>query len=228
MWSDAASWEANLCADGGRAAEFNHAFNVSDRGFRLAGASPIDASPIEASCGSPQQGSDPKGHPDYRTIEDSSQNIAPMTSKEKWHLAWKSVTDPLNIGSAALGAAWSQATSTTPKYSHGGGALAQRFGAAIGDFTSQTFFSTGIFATVHQDPRYFRKVRCSSFLVRVADSLKQIVVARQDSGVKTFNASNFLGMAAGIGFSNLYYPLPAGPGRSCWAGWLRASRGCDG
>jgi hypothetical protein len=116
-----------------------------------------------------------------------------------------------------LGAAWSQATSTTPKYGHGGEALAQRFGAAIGDFNLTDILSR-IFATVlHQDPRYLRKGRRSSFLVRVADSLKQIVVARQDSGVKTFNASNFLGMAAGSGFSNLYYPLPAGPGRSCWA-----------
>ena len=56
------------------------------------------------------------------------------------------------------------------------------------------------------DPRYFRKGPPAGLLVRVADSLKQIVVARQDSGAKTFNASNILGVAAGIGFSNLYYP----------------------
>jgi hypothetical protein len=40
----------------------------------------------------------------------------------------------------------------------------------------------------------------------VADSLKQVVVARQDSGAKTFNASNILGMATGIALSNVYYP----------------------
>jgi hypothetical protein len=145
--------------------------------------------------------------PNYQTVENSNQNIAPMTAKEKWHLVWKNMVDPFNVGSAALGAAWSQATGTTPKYGRGTGALGERSGAAIGDFGSQTFFSTGVFATVlHQDPRYFRKGPQSRFLPRVADSLEQIVVARQDSGAKTFNASNFLGMAAGIGFSNIYYP----------------------
>jgi hypothetical protein len=145
--------------------------------------------------------------PNYQTVENSNQIVSPMTAREKWHLAWKSVTDPFNIASAALGASWSQATSATPRYGYGGEALAERFGAAIGDFGSQTFFSTGIFATLlHQDPRYFRKGPPAGLLVRVADSLKQIVVARQDSGAKTFNASNILGVAAGIGFSNLYYP----------------------
>jgi hypothetical protein len=144
--------------------------------------------------------------PNFQTVEDSNQKIAPMTVKEKWHLAWKNVIDPFNIGSAALGAAWSQADGGTPKYGRGGEALAKRFGAAIGDSSSQTVFATGAAVILHQDPRYFRKGPSSNVLVRVADSLKQIVVARQDSGARTFNASNILGMAAGIGFSNVYYP----------------------
>jgi hypothetical protein len=148
--------------------------------------------------------------PNFQTVEDSNRSIAPMTAKEKWHLAWRSIVDPFNVGSAALGAGFSQAADATPKYGHGGEALAKRFGAAIGDFSSQELFSTGIFATIlHQDPRYFRKGPPSGLLVRVADSLKQVVVARQDSGSQAFNAfnvSNILGMAAGIGLSNLYYP----------------------
>src|SRR5262249_9232425 len=101
----------------------------------------------------------------------------------------------------------SQAADSTPKYGRGGTALAERFGAAIGDYSSQAVFSTGVFANIfHQDPRYFRKGPSSRLWVRVGYSLKQIVVTRQDSGSKAFNASNMLGLAAGIGFSNLYYP----------------------
>jgi hypothetical protein len=152
--------------------------------------------------------------PNYQTIEDSNQNIAPMTAREKWHLAWKNIIDPFNISSAALGAALSQAADATPKYGYGGEAMAKRFGGAIGDLSSQTFFSTGVFATVlHQDPRYFRKGPSSRIWVRVADSLKQIVVTRQDSGSKAFNASIILGLAAGVGFSNLYYPSRSRTGR---------------
>jgi hypothetical protein len=145
--------------------------------------------------------------PDYQTVEDSHQKVAPMTAKEKWDLALKEAVDPFNIGSAAMGAALSQAANQTPKYGHGGEAMAERFGAAIGDFGSQNFLSAGVFATLlHQDPRYFRKGPPVGFWARVGDSLVQIVVARQDSGAKAFNASNIFGMAAGIGLSNVYYP----------------------
>jgi len=145
--------------------------------------------------------------PDYQTVENSRQDVAPMTAKEKWNLAWKELIDPFNIASAGLGAAMSQGDNETPKYGHGARALGERFGAAIGDFGSQNVFSAGVFATLlHQDPRYFRRGPPSGFFARVADSLKQIVITRQDSGRHAFNASNFLGMAAGIGLSNVYYP----------------------
>jgi hypothetical protein len=37
-------------------------------------------------------------------------------------------------------------------------------------------------------------------------SIGQLVIARQDSGRQSFNASNIGGMAMGIAASNLYYP----------------------
>lgn len=145
--------------------------------------------------------------PDYQTVENSHQDVAPMTNREKWNLAWKELIDPFNIGSAAMTAAMSQAGNETPKYGEGGVALAKRFGAAIGDFGTQNFMAAGVFATLfHQDPRYFREGPPSGLWKRVGYSLLQIVVTRQDSGRKAFNASNLLGLAAGIGISNVYYP----------------------
>lgn len=145
--------------------------------------------------------------PDYQTVENSHQKVAPMTAKEKWYLAWKETIDPFNFASAAFGAAFSQASNQTPKYGHGAGAFAERFGAAFGDFSTQGFLSTGLFATVlHQDPRYFRRGPPSNIWARAGDAVLQIIVTRTDSGGKTFNSSNFLGLAAGIGLSNIYYP----------------------
>ena len=145
--------------------------------------------------------------PNYQTVEDSNRNIAPLTPKEKWHLAWKETVDPFNFASAAAGALWSQSTNSTPRYGQGGAALGERFGAALADFSTQNFLSTGFFATVLQeDPRYFRKGPSAGLFERVGDSLKQTVFTRRDSGGATFNGSNFLGMAAGIGISNIYYP----------------------
>jgi len=151
--------------------------------------------------------------PDYQTVENSHQLVAPMTSREKWHLAWKEVIDPFNNFSAVLAAAMSQSDNQTPKYGQGGKAYAERVGAAIGDFGSQNFLAAGLFASVfHQDPRYFRKGPPSRVIPRALYSISRIVVTRQDSGRPAFNASNILGMAAGIGVSNLYYPAASRTG----------------
>jgi hypothetical protein len=145
--------------------------------------------------------------PDYQTVRDTHRAIAPMTSREKWRLAWKETIDPFNLGSAVLAAAMSQADNETPKYGRSGAAYAKRVGAAVGDFGTQGFLASGVFATLlHQDPRYFREGPESGVAKRICYSLSRIVVARQDSGRAAFNASNFLGMAGGIGLSNLYYP----------------------
>jgi hypothetical protein len=145
--------------------------------------------------------------PDYQTVRDSHVLVAPMTPAEKWNLAWKEVIDPFNIASAVAAAAMSQADNETPKYGVGAAAYGERVGAAIGDFGTQNFLAAGVFACLlHQDPRYFRKGPSSRVVPRVLYSLERIVVTRQDSGRDAFNASNILGMAGGIGLSNLYYP----------------------
>jgi hypothetical protein len=148
--------------------------------------------------------------PDYQTVQDTHRLIAPMTPREKWKLAWKEVIDPFNNASAVLAAGLSQAGNETPKYGEGSAAYAKRVGAAIGDFGTQNFFSAGVFACLfHQDPRYFRRGTPSGVVPRALYSISRIFVTRQDSGRDAFNASNILGMAAGIGASNLYYPAPS-------------------
>jgi hypothetical protein len=145
--------------------------------------------------------------PDYQTVENSSQPVAPMTVKEKWHLLLKENTDPFNFASAAFGAGWSQADHENPNYGLGTAAYAERFAAALADGGTQSLFSTGFLACVlHQDPRYFRKGPSSGFPTRVLYSLSRIVITRNDSGVDAFNSSNLGGMVMGIAASNLYYP----------------------
>jgi hypothetical protein len=145
--------------------------------------------------------------PNYQTVDDATAATPPLTPKQKWLFFLEETRDPFNIAAEALSAGLSQADNQTPKYGEGGAAYAKRFGAAVGDFTSQNLFSDALLACLfHQDPRYFRKGPRSRFLPRVGYSLSRIAVARQDSGRQTFNASGVLGMMMGIGASNLYYP----------------------
>ncbi len=145
--------------------------------------------------------------PDYQTVEDTSHPVAPMTAREKWNLGWRETIDPFNIATAAMTAAFSQHDNQTPKYGEGWPNYGKRFGAAIGDFGTQNFFSAGVFATLlHEDPRYFRDGPTKSVPRRVWYSASRLFVCQNDAGRPVFNGANILGMSAGIAASNLYYP----------------------
>ena len=174
-----------------------------------ADSAPVFPAPTPASASSPLNENRIFGViPDYQTVtESSTEKVKPLTAKQKWTLALKETVDPFNILNAALGASFSQRGNQTPKYGEGDVAYARRFGAALGDFGSQNFFSAGLLATVlHQDPRYYRKGPGTGVAKRVVYSVSRLVIARQDSGTNAFNASGIGGMLMGIAASNLYYP----------------------
>ena len=115
--------------------------------------------------------------------------------------------DPFTFGSSAAGAALSQIDNDNPKYGHGAGPYAERFGAAVADVTTQNFFSDAVFASwLHEDPRYFRRGAEFGVWYRVGYALSRVVVTRTDGGKNRFNYSGVLGMSMGIALSNAYYP----------------------
>jgi hypothetical protein len=145
--------------------------------------------------------------PNFQTISDPNTPFVPLTVKGKWKLFVRESFDPFTGASALLGAAFSQRGNNDPKYGNGGRAYAQRVGAAVADFTTQSFFSDAILASVlHQDPRYYRKGPQKSILYRTGYSLSRLALTRQDSGKTAFNYSGVFGMGIGIATSNLYYP----------------------
>jgi len=151
--------------------------------------------------------------PDYQTVEDTSRPVAGMTAAEKWNLGLRETVDPFNIATAAMTAAFSQRGNQTPKYGEGWPDYGRRFGAAVGDFGTQSFFSAGVFATLlKQDPRYFRAAPGTGVARRVWYSATRLFVCRNDAGQPVFNSSNLLGMGAGIAASNLYYPAASRTG----------------
>jgi hypothetical protein len=152
--------------------------------------------------------------PNYLTVENPQQKIAPLTVEEKFKLFAKETFDPFTFAASAAGAALSQIDNDDPKYGHGAGPYAQRFGAAIADITTQNFFSDAVLASVlHEDPRYFRRGPEYGFWYRVGYALSRVAVTRTDSGNERFNYSGILGMSMGIALSNAYYPDASVSGR---------------
>lgn len=145
--------------------------------------------------------------PNYLTVEDPQKAVAPLTVKQKFALFAKETADPYTVASSAAGAAISQINNDNPKYGHGAGPYAQRFGAAMGDVATQNFFSDAVLASLlHEDPRYFRRGPEYSLWNRVGYALSRVVVTRTDKGTTRFNFSGIGGMSLGIGLSNAYYP----------------------
>jgi len=151
--------------------------------------------------------------PNFLTT-DLSPNVEPLTPKQKFMLVARQTYDPVTILSAAAGAGISQAENGDPKYGVGGAAYAERFGAAMADLSSQSFFSGAVLASVlHEDPRYFRKGPEYGFWFRVGYAMSRVVITRTDAGTDRFNYSGIVGMSLGIALSNTYYPDASVSGR---------------
>jgi len=133
-------------------------------------------------------------------------DAAPMSTKQKFDLAWRLVIDPSSFVIAGIIAGGQQANNSFPGYGQGAAGYANRFGAAYGDFFIGTYISNAILPSIFkQDPRYFYK-GTGSTKSRIAWALKRSVMARGDNGHWQPDYSGILGSLAAGAISNLYYP----------------------
>ncbi len=131
---------------------------------------------------------------------------APLTSKQKYKLALKTVIDPVTFLMVAGSAGVQQWQNHFEEYGQGAQGYAKRFAAGYGDTLSGTFIGGAILpALLKQDPRYFYKGTGSvpaRFMYAVANS----VICKGDNKRWQPSYSNILGSLAAGGISNLYYP----------------------
>jgi len=79
----------------------------------------------------------------------------PLSTKMKFHLAYKGLTHPTFFAFEALWAGVEQAAHT-PDYRQGAEGYGLRFGANLASGTSESLFGNAILPSLlHQDPRYF-------------------------------------------------------------------------
>jgi hypothetical protein len=156
--------------------------------------------------------------PNYQTVSNPEAPFKRLTAKEKWDLCWKSSLDPFTGVSALIGTISSQGGNSDPKYGNGPRGFAERFGAAVTDFSTQNLFSGFVLATIlHEDPRYFRKGPKKNLLFRAGYALSMTVVTKNDSGSWGPNLAGVGGMGMGIVFSDLYYPQASVNGSVLWS-----------
>jgi hypothetical protein len=145
--------------------------------------------------------------PNFMTANDQPENQGPLTTKEKYNIAWHQFIDLSAHFGNILQAGISQAANGLPHYGQGWGAFGERFCAQEGDqFTGSMLIYGVIPSVLHQDPRYFRKGRGRT-LTRIGYAASRVVIARTDSGNPTFNFSQVFGQLGQASISAYtYYP----------------------
>jgi hypothetical protein len=133
-------------------------------------------------------------------------DAVPLTSKQKFELAWKTTIDPVTFVLTGAIAGVQQAQNDFSGYGQGAQGYAKRFGASYADIVTGTFIGSAILPSLlKQDPRYFYMGRGrprSRILYAIANS----VICKGDNRRWQPNYSGILGSLAAGGISNLYYP----------------------
>jgi hypothetical protein len=133
-------------------------------------------------------------------------NAAPLNTRQKFELAWKSTLDPVTFLFVGAAAGVQQAQDQFSGYGQGAQGYAKRYGAGYADVVTSTFIGGAILPSLlKQDPRYFYKGtggKRSRILYAIANS----VICKGDNGHWQANYSSILGSLAAGGISNLYYP----------------------
>jgi hypothetical protein len=130
----------------------------------------------------------------------------PLTTGQKFRLAWRSAIDPVTFLSTGAVAGIQQWDNDFEDYGQGASGYAKRYGANYADGFIGLMLGGAVFPSIlHQDPRYFYK-GTGSIHSRALYALSTVVITRGDNGRWQPNYSNVLGTFAAGGISNAYYP----------------------
>jgi hypothetical protein len=135
------------------------------------------------------------------------EQTASLTPKQKFKLAIRSSTDPVDFITPWFVAGLHEAVNDQEGFPWGMKGLAERAGAAYLDALSGNILGTGLLPSIlHQDPRYYR-LGYGSTARRILYATATTVICKHDnSGKWEPNYSNVGGNIAAGAISTLYYP----------------------
>ncbi len=133
-------------------------------------------------------------------------NAEPLTSKQKFQLAWRTSIDPVTFLGSGVIAGIEQWQNDFSGYGPGIEGYAKRYGANYADGFIGVMIGGAILPSIlHQDPRYFYK-GTGSIRSRALYAISTTAICKGDNGQWQPNYSNVLGTVAAAGISNAYYP----------------------
>jgi hypothetical protein len=130
----------------------------------------------------------------------------PLTSKMKFRLAYKSLTNPYFFGRTAAWAGVQQARDNPSEWQQGAKGYSKRLGAGFADAVTGGLISNAILPSLlHQDPRYFYQGTGTN-KSRALHAISAPFVCKGDNGAWQPNYSQLGGSLIGYSISTAYYP----------------------
>lgn len=130
----------------------------------------------------------------------------PLTTKMKYHLAYKSLTNPFFFARTAAWAGISQARDNPSEWNQGAKGYGKRLGAGFADAVTGSLITNAILPSLlHQDPRYFYQGNGTK-KSRALHAMLAPVICKGDNGALQPNYSQWGGSLIGYSISTAYYP----------------------
>ena len=146
----------------------------------------------------------------------------PLTTKMKFHLAYKDLTHPVFFVRVAAWAGVQQARDNPDEWRQGAKGYGKRLGAGFADATTGSLITNAILPSLlHQDPRYFYQGTGTKWS-RARHAMLAPFVCKGDNGATQPNYSEWGGSLIGYSISTAYYP-----GSSRTAGHVFENFGID-
>jgi hypothetical protein len=136
----------------------------------------------------------------------NSSTPLPLTSRQKFILAARNVSDPFNLLTIAGVSAISIADNANSADGPGVRGFAKNAGVSLTQDITGEFFGTFLIPSLaHQDPHYHRMPNLS-FRRRLLHVIDEVVIAQSDQGLPMFNYATVVGTICTSAVGNLYVP----------------------
>ena len=130
----------------------------------------------------------------------------PLTARMKFHMAYKSLTNPFFFGRTAAWAGVQQARDNPSEWRQGAEGYSKRLGAGFADAFTGGLISNAILPSLlHQDPRYFYEGTGTKWS-RARHAMLAPFVCKGDNGATQLNYSELGGSLISYSISTAYYP----------------------
>jgi Carboxypeptidase regulatory-like domain len=130
----------------------------------------------------------------------------PLTTKMKFHMAYKSLSNPFFFARTAAWAGVAQARDNPSEWHQGAEGYGKRLGAGFADAVTGSLISNAILPSLlHQDPRYFYQ-GTGTKKSRAFHAMSAPFVCKGDNGAWQPNYSQWGGSLVGYSISTAYYP----------------------